>query len=864
MDNASVSLTENASAGLIPGADANATDVDIPAATLSYSLTGTIPVDGSGKSLFSIDSSTGEISLTAEGAVFIDYEGTKIYTLSVISSDGLSDSNIKTITINLTDVNDNAPVITTSATHSVAENSNFSVKLTSTDADTVGTNPATFTIVGGADKNLFAIDGSGNLTLAAQNYEAPADSNGNNTYEVSVRAHDGVNSTDQTITISVTNIEDQTPVIVPLQSYSYVENQTAPVVIATVAATDDVGVTGYRFNIGFDTDGDPGTPSDPSISADGFFAISSSGQISLTDAGILAKSNHFITGENIFTYGIEASDAAGNWSAPVDVKLNLVDVDSIAGDTTPPTVESFTISDTALKIGETATVTITFNEAVTGFTNADLDLSAANGTLSPISTADGGNTWTATFTPTVNTDDLSALTTNSIITLNGSYTDLANNAGPVGATISYDVDTLAPVPAITSVADITIDNTINIAEAAGPVTITGTVGGDATEGNLVTLTLTNANYTGTFTGVVAADMTFSIPVAGSALVADVDTVIQATITTSDAAGNLGTGTATKDYDIDLTPPVPTITLDANITADDIISIAEASGNIAITGTVSGDAKVGDWVTLTVNNKLFTGQVQSGMTFSIPVTGADLVADTDKVINASVTTYDTAGNPGMATDSDGEGYSVDTGRPTATIVVYNDKLNIGGSSVVNIIFSEKVTNFDNSDLIVGNGTLSTVSSLDGGITWATVLSPDPSVEDSTNVITLKDASVYDTAGNANSGTKDSNNYAIDTIAPAVTITDDEGGIGNIAGGTITYTITFTEAVTGFSAADITVVNGLKGDFTAISATEYTLVVTPDAGKEGDITIDVAAGMAFDTNGNPNTAATQAVQAFDTLA
>ena len=35
-------------------------------------------------------------------------------------------------------------------------------------------------------------------------------------------------------------------------------------------------------------------------------------------------------------------------------------------DTTAPTVSSFTMSDTALEIGDTATVTIVFSEAVAG------------------------------------------------------------------------------------------------------------------------------------------------------------------------------------------------------------------------------------------------------------------------------------------------------------------------------------------------------------------------------------------------------------------------------------------------------------------------------------------------------------------
>ena len=68
-------------------------------------------------------------------------------------------------------------------------------------------------------------------------------------------------------------------------------------------------------------------------------------------------------------------------------------------DTARPTA-SIIVADTALKAGETSLVTITFSEAVTGFTNADLSI--ANGTLSPVSSFDGGITWTATITPSAN------------------------------------------------------------------------------------------------------------------------------------------------------------------------------------------------------------------------------------------------------------------------------------------------------------------------------------------------------------------------------------------------------------------------------------------------------------------------------
>jgi hypothetical protein len=102
--------------------------------------------------------------------------------------------------------------------------------------------------------------------------------------------------------------------------------------------------------------------------------------------------------------------------------------------------------------------------------------------------------------------------------------------------------------------------------------------------------------------------------------------------------------------------------------------------------------------------------------------------------------------------------------------------------------------------------------------------------------------------------------VDTKAPTVTVSDDRATTTN---GAITYTFTFSEGVTGFTADDVTVGNGTKGAF-AGSGAVYTLVVTPTAGFEGNVTVDVAASAASDTAGNASTAATQSVQAVDTKA
>ena len=86
---------------------------------------------------------------------------------------------------------------------SVSENSN-SVVYTA-KADSTGTS---FSIVSGADKDLFNLDGtSGNLSFKTiPDFESPADSNQDNVYEITIRAQNGETSKDLALKLTVSNI----------------------------------------------------------------------------------------------------------------------------------------------------------------------------------------------------------------------------------------------------------------------------------------------------------------------------------------------------------------------------------------------------------------------------------------------------------------------------------------------------------------------------------------------------------------------------------------------------------------------------------------------------------------------------------
>ncbi len=125
--------------------------------------------------------------------------------------------------------------------------------------------------------------------------------------------------------------------------------------------------------------------------------------------------------------------------------------------------------------------------------------------------------------------------------------------------------------------------------------------------------------------------------------------------------------------------------------------------------------------------------------------------------------DLAGNAGTGTTNSGN-FTIDTVRPTATIVVADSSLKIGDTSLVTITFSEAVTGFTNADLTIANGTLSNVASFDGGITWTATFTPTTNITDATNLITLDNTGVANASGNAGSGTTDSIRfYAMDTRA-----------------------------------------------------------------------------------------------------
>ncbi len=230
---ATVSYAENATTVVTT---VDATDADV-------GQTITLSLSGADVSLFSI-TSAGALSFDTPP----DYEHpvnigrNNIYEVIVTASDdgATARSAMQTLTITVTDVNDNAPVFTSSATKAVAEGTTAVITVTAMDGDAGQT--VIFTLSGGADVGLFSITPAGALTFTmAPDYEVPMDLGTDNIYEVIVTASDGQPSpmtAMQTLTITVTDANEHAPVFEGgvAVTISYAENATT--VVTTVDVTD--------------------------------------------------------------------------------------------------------------------------------------------------------------------------------------------------------------------------------------------------------------------------------------------------------------------------------------------------------------------------------------------------------------------------------------------------------------------------------------------------------------------------------------------------------------------------------------------------------------------------------------------------
>jgi hypothetical protein len=217
--------------------------------------------------------------------------------------------------------------------------------------------------------------------------------------------------------------------------------------------------------------------------------------------------------------------------------------------------------------------------------------------------------------------------------------------------------------------------------------------------------------------------------------------------------------------------------------------------------------------------------------------ADVIDSSNLVWVTSASFTDLAGN---ATDRvySSASFTINTVRPAiSSIVVADNVLTAGETTLVTFRFSEAVSDFDNDDLTVANGSLSTVTSNDGGLTWTATLTPSVNTNSSSGVITLDNTGYTNAAGNAGTGSEISGSYTVDTRAPTATISMTSNTLA--AGASTLVTFTFSEAVSNFSDTNLTLAHGTLSALTSSDNIVWTATFTATTAVSSDqvvITLD----------------------------
>ena len=202
---------------------------------------------------------------------------------------------------------------------------------------------------------------------------------------------------------------------------------------------------------------------------------------------------------------------------------------------------------------------------------------------------------------------------------------------------------------------------------------------------------------------------------------------------------------------------------------------------------------------------------------------------------------------------------DTESPTFSISVPRDAQS--GAFDITIISSEPVFDFDGTDISLVDSTAMATATMkyysygdpDGTVTYSFTITPTTSGD---LVISIPAGAAKDALDNQNTASAE-HTVTVDMSIPSVSIT-----FARVEPSVFKIIITFSEAVSGFEQADLSVSGGAGASITAWETTDNTtFTATVTATTNGSVYYYVPAGVATDAGGKLNTASRLGYQGID---
>jgi cytochrome oxidase Cu insertion factor (SCO1/SenC/PrrC family) len=587
-----------------------------------------------------------------------------------------------TVTFNL------PPAITSdgagaTATKSIAENTTAVTTVTATDPDS-GPSPIAFSIVPGDDGGKFSIDATGHLAfLSAPNFENPTDvgdTAGNNTYVVTVRASDGASFDDQTITVTVTDV-NEAPVITSngggdTASINVNENSTT---VTTVTATDqDVPAQTLTYSLVTGA----GSPDQAK------FTIDAAGHLSFITAPNFEVPTDANT-DNDYVVQVKVTDNGVNPANLSDIQTITVHVQdvneapdtaavTVAGneDPTGPAYIPITITGTDVDAGDHVAsfhITNVPNTGTQGTLYSDIGLTTQVTNGADVTAT--ANSATLYFVPNANFN-----THAGAVTFNAAATDTHSLTDATPATETINVTAVNDAPVNTAPANSDLGTAFsNTNFAVSGFSVADVDAGDSVPGDIhVTLGATHGNVSVTLNGTTVASGTngsHSVTLDGT--VAQVNAALASLVYHSDDGytgsdtltmhtddlGHTGSGgakTADASVDIGIVPQVFVID-NTPAGAGNNGSLTDPFNSIASFNTNANDG-AGDYIYVNagtyseadginlLGSEHLYGQGQT-LTFTNPVTGQIVTIGTGSAGNTPVISVTGANQHGIDLGAD---------------------------------------------------------------------------------------------------------------------------------------------------------------------------------------------------------------------
>ncbi len=333
------------------------------------------------------------------------------------------------------------------------------------------------------------------------------------------------------------------------------------------------------------------------------------------------------------------------------------------------------------------------------------------------------------------------------------------------------------------------------------------------------------------------------------------------VVTNTVAGQHPTSTnsATAHVKVNALPSAPAPSIDTQPLSYTDLSEGDDSPTLGVAASVTGGGTLSyQWYRNTTDSNAggFMLQGQTGVSYVVPTSAAHDSYYYVVVTNTVAGQHPTSTNSATAHVQvnalpDAPAPSIDT-QPLS----YTDLSEGDDSPTLSVAAS-----------VTGGGTLSyqwyrnTTDSNAGGFmltgqTQDTYLAPTGGAHDSYYYVVVTNT----VAGQHPASVRSNTAHVVvqDVTSPTVSISS---GINRpTAQANFGITIIFSEPVTGFTEAGVSVANGSLDHFQAVSSLVYTADITATA--EGPVTIEVAAGVAMDNYSNPNVAATPHIVTYDT--